>query len=305
MPERTRRGAPEETRAKSMRRPILVVAVLTLLGASAVFALLGLCSPLKSFPATPTCGDRGVVGRAASKACIGMMAHYKAELLSDSFPIWLYQSFIEIAEGLSAVALILALFMLKRPRWSWLDEHLALPRLVKYLGAITAVSGGLAFVTAAVLDWRSNIPSYTAGSSLLIGAQTGTTTAGLGELGARGLAVMLAGICGFILFNLDRGIWSASRDALLRFAAPLVLFLEVGLLVFAPLSMFDHAVAFLKLQEGGIQPLSNWFVLIVSASLTLMGIAPFLSKSARVQRTKGKLCLPGSRAASEGLTGQG
>ena len=269
-----------------MKRPGLVVAVIALLGASALFAFMAVCSPLKSFPTAPACINVGGVSQV--DRCRSMMAQYEAELVSDSFPIWLYQSFIEVAEGLSLGALILAMSTLKRPGCAWLDKPRALPRQVKLTGATIAASGAVIFVVVAVLDWKSNIPSYIAGSSLLIGAQTGTITAGLGQLGTRGLAVMFAGICGFILFRLDRGLWSASRDALLRFAAPLVLILEVGLLVLAPLSMFDHAIAYLKLQEGGVQILSNWFVLIVSAILTLLGLALYPSFHIPYQRNSSK-----------------
>ncbi len=241
------------------RKALLVLALIT---ASFVLAVAAWASPVKSIPGSPV-------------GSVALRAEYDAAVYPDAIPLWTYQSYAEMSEGFVALALLAFLLGFERPAWPWLQRRTA-SKTARYVGAALAFAGASLWVGNTIWGWIFPSPLYAAdyvnGSQTYIARETGILIVYSGVGSLEQLAPLLVGICGLFLYRLDRGVFASFRDSVVRLGAPLVLFYELGLVVLLPLSMTDHVMSSLKLSEGGIQPLSNWFVLMVAVFLTAVGV---------------------------------
>jgi hypothetical protein len=139
------------------------------------------------------------------------------------------------------------------------------------LGIFLALVGGFAWIVRTIENFF--VPSsYILGAARLTALLAGTLKVSAGVPGVAGVLALSGGTIGFALFESGRGRASALVAAIEFYAAPLVLFQQITLLAYSPLAMVDHATNLLMFWEGGVQPLSNWFVFLVSLLLTATGI---------------------------------
>ena len=131
----------------------------------------------------------------------------------------------------------------------------------------------------AIPDWTSNAGYYVIHQGLPIGSQSffyvETNTRRMSSnLLSDHLDIVIAvtmGTGALVASRLEKGVWAALKEGLTRFAAPLALVFEIGLLIFAPYGMIDHVMNFAGWHYG-IYLVSNWLVLIVASFLTAFGV---------------------------------
>ena len=251
--------------------PVLVLAAL-----SALFAAEALLSPVKSIPKPTT-----------TNAALG--ADYDSAVYANLLPLWYYQSYAELAEAFAVSTALLVLTV-------WVFSHIHTStrrpnRLLKWVGLSMAAAGGVAWVAFALSSWLypnlRYFGDYTLGSPTYVAREAGALVVNSGPASFAQLSTLLVGTCGAFLLTADRGWRRALLDSLLLYAAPLSLFYEIGLLHFLPLAMTDHVMNFLRLYEGGVQPVSNWLVLVVAALLTVSGLWESKKRLADLRRRTG------------------
>lgn len=246
---------PKVVRLVAVALPLLMLAVLAV-----TFAILACNSPIKAFPAPASCGTDLNTGNLSCSNSI--------------MELWYYWSYGEIAEGFAVLlAITLMLPLLRKLPMGFRVTS----KDLKFFGFFVAFCGGSAWVARAI-NTVISFPSspyrydYTPGSPMFLQLMAGirmTLPALTSELW---VTVLLLGICGFVLFRLEKGLTSALSDAIMMFAAPLILFQQLGLVAVAPLGLVDHIANFFKWYEGGIQPFSNWLALMLSLFLTALGV---------------------------------
>lgn len=209
------------------------------------------------------------------------------------YPYW---SYAEIAEGfaLSAVLLFLLTF-LKSPNF-----RVNVPRRLRWVALSFSVASGAAFsvIAGAMVVFAARLPSYpealvsldsgsmgeTARSILLSCCSWYNSPAAIGTIAF--LAAAFATL-GLVVYHLEKGLASAFEWALTAFTLPAIIVFIVGLWVFAPSQMVLHVTNFAEWSLGGVFVLSNWTVLVVSASLeTTLLLEPSCSFGLTVQKTK-------------------
>lgn len=251
-----------------------------LLVASAAFAGMAYFSPVKSLPAAPV-----INSNMNPDSYRYIMSKYNADLLSAEFPLWLYQSYIDISIGFAIAAALASLFLLgltvpDRPRRS-----VTFPKSIRYLLGATVLSCASVFVWIAVKDWLTCIRAYNGlmGSQTMELLETGMLPLAPNNSDALYLALVVVGASAFILLKSSRGFWEGLKDGITQFAAPLILLLTLGLVILAPNVMIDHFAQSVGWFYGGVHVLSNWVILIISALLTVLGLVPLLSKKKGVR----------------------
>ncbi|HXW36822.1 MAG TPA: hypothetical protein VEJ36_02820 [Nitrososphaerales archaeon] len=236
---------------------------MALLAASVVFLFLAWSNPVKSVPSS-------IVGNPM------LRADYDTKEYTDAYPLWLYISYAEIAEGFLAAGLISILAAFGRPKLLSPLRTSRVNRRMRILGVSLAAGGGLSWVAIALASWLFPNPRYATdyvlGSPTFVARETGELIVYSGPGSILQLATLMLGFCGFVLLRYHAGGMRAAREAVLKYVAPLSVYYEAGLLYFLPLSMDDHVMSSLKLYEGGIQPISNWFVLVVACFLAVLGV---------------------------------
>lgn len=245
---------------------------------SAAFALLAFYSPVKSLPGIPTCNQsEGLkVTKDTPAQCAAIMKNYKPKTVAEvaGTPVWFYWSYAEIAEGLAVAVVLSLLFMSRRSSFSWLNKPLV-PRFPKRLLIVLMLIGASAFVFFAVIDATYRVLSFSPSFVRFFYFKSIQTTGS--SFGVAAFVVW--GLISFCLF-LAKGLTSAMRI----FGLPSILFLMILLLIFDSGEMPMHATNFTTWSLSGISIVSNWFVLIVTSSLVVLGLAPLLSKKAGVGR---------------------
>jgi hypothetical protein len=178
--------------------------------------------------------------------------------------LWLYISYAEMSEALAVCAFLVWLLPTAGPKRS---ESTGTRRL----GFVLALLGGAVWVLRTVENLF--VPSsYILGTARLTSLLDGALKVSAGVPGIAGVFALSVGAIGFALFESGRGKVNALATAIQSFAAPLALFQQITLLAYSPLAMIDHATNILMIWEGGIQPLSNWLVFLVSLFLTATGV---------------------------------
>ncbi|MGP8057700.1 MAG: hypothetical protein ACLP9K_08905 [Nitrososphaerales archaeon] len=264
------------------RSKLLVVLVL-FLAASLAFAHMAYSSPVKYIPAEPLCGNQDdyVVGSAivspladgwsmsviplsggeggSAAHCNGVYAQYNKMVATDTFPLWLYQSYAEIAEGFAALALLVPLLSVERLDFAWLHRPLV-PTFPRPWVIALVLTGTVLFalcVFTASEYWNLVHSAYR--SSFLTLHQILSLESSLS-----------VGILGFGAWCMAVLALSFRRDLVTSvrfFGLPAILFLMSMLFAFDYGEMTTKVTAVTSWMVNGIPILSNWFVFIVSAGL--------------------------------------
>lgn len=265
--------------------------VVILLVASLIFVHMAYVSPVKYIPTEPLCGsqDAYVVGSATvtllpyeqSKTtfivplsasgggdtgahCKGVYAQYNKMVAADTFPLWQYQSYAEIAEGFAVLALLVPLLSAKRLDLAWLHRPLV-PTFPK-LWVITLVLTGTVLYALCVFTaseyWNLVHSAYRSSFLTLFQILSLESSFSVGTLG-------------FGAWCLAVFVLSFRKDLVTSmkfFGLPAILFLMSMLLAFDYGEMTTKVTRFTAWMVNGIPLLSNWFVFIVSAGLMMWAI---------------------------------
>ncbi|MGD0477930.1 MAG: hypothetical protein ABSB29_07175 [Nitrososphaerales archaeon] len=240
--------------------------VVPLLAASLVFAALAWSSPVKPSVYKSDCPAECVtLNLMNTYSCTNYIlpAYFQAMHL-DTVPYtanWFYRSYVQLAEGFAALALSVPL--LARLDLSWLRRPFGL-QLSKRVASILGLVGASAFLLL-VLPYRPQ--------KLWFGGFPNFATTEF-YYGAMAFAVWCLTI---LVLASRRGFVSAVRI----FGFPAILLFMAKLLVINAGEMTNHVTNFLPFSFDGIEIVSNWFVLVISAGLmgwaTLIGVASRLS----------------------------
>lgn len=246
-----------------------MMAVVVLLSLSATFAVLAFNSPLKSLPVRPLCGNQngpavrsGVSPPISASHCEAVYAQYDRMVAADTFPLWLYQSYAEIAEGFAAAsALCLLALVLKLPASPKGD--LVLSRPARRI--VTSITVGGLFVfgfvefcnvlyantrTQFVLNVFYDVPNRLAPFAAISG--------------------LVAASVGFGVLRSRKGFPEGIKSGIVV-ASISTLVAQIGLLTFDSKEMILHVTMFISWPAGGFNLLSNWFVLMTAATLLILG----------------------------------
>jgi hypothetical protein len=258
------------------------------------FALLALYSPVKFLPGIPTCNQsQGLkVTMGNPDRCAIVLKNYKPETVAEvaGTPVWFYWSYAEIAEGLAVVGALTLIWVLKPRVPASFSRPLSLPKaLSKSMLLASIVLGVLYFWTVAIDVAYAGFPSLRPYATWCIKTFFAfhSFQAQGSSLGVMGFLFLAVATVGFFVCGLPKGLLNAVRDSILRFAAPAVLILMVGLLLFDFREMPTHATNFAVWSvpyHDSIYLVSNWFVLIVAASLAFLGLSPLLIRKQGVGR---------------------
>jgi hypothetical protein len=273
---------------KGRRSRLLVVALF--LTASVAFALLAFYSPVKS--ASDWCAQNAscsyYCGLQKSQYLFCANAEATGNPMSFFTSIRNYQSYVEIAEGFAVVAALSLLFQLKDrlsralPSVARLSAHqVVLSHRIRITTLLFSVAGAIAFLAMAAIDVGYNIPSLAATSKWILFHYIDLHGIYLSEVA---FPVAVVTTLGFTIYRLERGLSYALKWALRTFTLPAITALEVGILVFDSREINLYATKFVPWSLDGICLVSNWFVLIVALSLTLLAYALLLSKRTCVRR---------------------
>ncbi|MGP8057060.1 MAG: hypothetical protein ACLP9K_05630 [Nitrososphaerales archaeon] len=234
-----------------------LLAVMLFLATSLAFAVLAWNSPVKSLSQLtfPYCGTNPHF----APSCVAFaQANFPTSSPLFHF-FWSYQSYAEIAEGFAILALSLPLLTVKKLDFAWLHRPLA-PRFPRQLFMALATVGASFFALSAVMDanyynWVHS--SYRGYYLSLLQALRFESSLSLGvtAFGVWGLTVLV--------LSFRRGIVGGIRI----FGLPAILCLMSMLLIFDSGEMTLNVTKFITLSAGGIDLVSNWLVLTVSAGL--------------------------------------
>ncbi|MGP8124323.1 MAG: hypothetical protein ACLQEQ_00400 [Nitrososphaerales archaeon] len=192
---------------------------------------------------------------------------------------WCSQTCADVAIGLATLAVLFYFMSVVAQRVKRLDRRLPVPRPIRDLALLGAVSGLAIFALLAFLDVVTTpirIPGPLILSNVLsanVHYYGGPPPISLLEtIGQEGFGAFIAATCCVFVYRLTEGVWTALGKALALFAAPVLVAFEVALLVFTPINMPIQATEFLVGSPLGAV-LTNWFVLVVSSGLFVLGLA--------------------------------
>jgi hypothetical protein len=228
--------------------------VVPLLAASLIFAALAWSSPVKVDPNWkfsicdyPTRAETDACNAFELKFAPQIHPAYRAEL-------WFHQSYVEIAEGLAALALLFPLLSVKRLDFTWLHKPFA-PWFPRWLFLLLVLVGAGIFGVYAVADSTlAEIPKFSGSvfswSNKAFGVGYGT------------IALTMWGLT-ILALSLHKGFIGSLKI----FGFPAILFLTVMLWMFDSRDMIYHVTNFAMWSLRGIDLVSNWFVLVICAGL--------------------------------------
>ena len=200
-------------------------------------------SPLLTLPEAPNCWSNG--DPIVSPICQRQLQTYRTLLSDGASAFWSNQE-VAVA-SLAGLALVSSLVTALRRR---------------YLPLLVFLSGAWFFGSLVVVDVIQE-PNYLANPLHDWARQVGN----MPNFGIFAFASMLLAVAGLTAYRRKEGLFSSLKAAVLLFAAPSVVLLEIGLLVVSPTSMATHVTNFAP------SFLTNWVVLAVASLLTLWGIA--------------------------------
>lgn len=229
-------------------------AVVLLLLVSAALLFYALYLPVKALPALASWTLRMTV-----YSCQYLLSQSRALIAADGPPLALYQTCVEVAEGLGVVALLLLVFtrwtLPEGPRWKnrlLLVAGVAFASLFFLIAFVAHISYFLWSDHIAPTLWLRN---FIFGIFFLSPNTMGTFSF---------ICFVAAALC----FALRYGF----KTSFFKFAMPSVFALMFYLAVLDAQEMTLHVTLFLSpLTYGGVNLVSNWFVLSVSAFLSVMG----------------------------------
>lgn len=205
------------------------------------------------------------------------------EFYSPPFlPLWFFhrRARAEIAEGFAVVAVLLLLFQSK-PALSRampsvaraLARPVTISKNVRRTALVLFVAGTVVYSFMVFVDWAAGISflhrfhNYIVSHYFYFHAFQSTGPA----VGCVAFLAATFATLGLTIYHLDNGMASALKQALRTFTLPAILVLMVGLVVFWRASgMQEHVTFFAMWSLDGVYLISNYFVLIVSASLETM-----------------------------------
>jgi hypothetical protein len=249
-------------------KTLLVASIL--LGFSVGFILLTLAyySPRMFFPAPPTpCVDRVGYANPSQFLRVCMAANSDYYLMkAGGLAFWGLATKLTEGMACAAAAFCVVQGLRKRPmRGAWLFGF---------------VWGAWLFGSLVIADvlherlWTELYPLGLWAKAVLDNMPAGAKESDLG-LVAFGTYLFAVG-CLFV-FQSRKGFREAVKVTVFAYAAPAVMSLEVGLMLFTP-AMGLHVTNFAGLSVGGVYVFSNWNVLFISTSLTVLGAILFLRK---------------------------
>lgn len=252
----------------------LAVTVVAALCLSVVFAGLAFFSPVKSLS---TVCERSVYctrycSGAPGNNCLSSLELYYPKVI---LPLLTYWSYVQIAEGLAVSGIILAVLLMQPPAPSFLSRSFRLPKALRVSVLLASFVLAILYLWMVTLDLMWHIPPQSQYAMQSIAAyfsclhlQTASSV-----LGTVGFLCFVGAAIGFVAYGLDKGALRAVRDALVFFATPATLTLQGGLLLFDRNQMTTHVTLLVPWSLGGVDIVSNWFVLVVT--LVMLSYAPF------------------------------
>lgn len=294
------------------RRTLVLVALA--LSLSVAFALLAFSSPrpsppvlslgsctaqLKNGNSDPTLSAR------ASAECARAAVSNDLAIGSYYTSLTPYRTFAETSEALLVVALLACLLQIQWRVPEALRKGARLPRAIRVLVLAGLAVGLTVFVLSAMLDISNFNPqgeglpgptsypalyNFVAGIANAIGLHSivadwtpASSIQGYGQFGFSAFVGLAVAVVCLVIFRAGRGIARALKDGVFL-AASIVFLFELGLVILDRELMVMQVANFASLQVLGILLVSNWFVLIIAFTFTLLGLAPLLSKKVGVRR---------------------
>ncbi|MGP8124324.1 MAG: hypothetical protein ACLQEQ_00405 [Nitrososphaerales archaeon] len=266
-------------------KALAVAMVVVALSLSGAWALLALSSPVKSLPLDPrsssVCSLLGNVSPSAASPCEAAIAKYKADLVTMQLPFWTYQTYGDLAAGFLAAACLSLLAQVFVQRMSK-GPKISVPRPFRDVALLGALAGLAMFAVCAFMDVVSTNPADIPNPLLfskLLGADwtyylnlyllSGRSS--LEAFGRTAFATFVVAVSGVFVYRLEEGVIIALAKTVTMFAAPVLIAFEAVLLLFTPVNMPIHVSALL---DGTFLAglLTNWFVLVVSSALLVLGL---------------------------------
>jgi hypothetical protein len=219
------------------------------------------------------------------------MAGAAPECYANLSTIWLYQSYGDLSMGFAAVAALFLLAPVVVPRIPKGPE-VPVPRIVRVVVLVGALAGLAVYASMAIVLLFSFNPATVASfGPLILGSYYDAHWVNLNlvsgpysleTIGQNAFIFLLASTLCIFVFRLREGVSTALEKAVTLLAAPAAMAYEIGLLLFGSFYMPVHATRFLALNPYTSAIVTNWFVLIVASSLTLLGAKRWVQRKARV-----------------------
>ncbi len=277
--EKTLREPMGARGAGTNRRTLLV---LSLLGASVVFALLALYCLLT---------DYSILNYYSIYSCMNDAA---SPCYSNLVPIWLYQSFGDMSIGffaLTGLALLEPVIVPRVPK----GPKVSVPRIARVVALVGALAGLVALASFDIVDLFSFNPARlgSLGPRILgsyynaswVNLNLAPYPYSLDTIGLNAFITLLASASCVFVYRLREGVFPALAKAVTLLAAPAVMAFEIGLLLFGPFYMPVHAMRILASYPYAAAVVTNWFVLIVASYLTFLGVWGW--RQARIRGARG------------------
>jgi hypothetical protein len=154
-----------------------------------------------------------------------------------------------------------------------LARPVTISKNVRKTALIFFIAGVIVFSFQVFLDWAWGIPFLHGFSYYMVYTyfQFHALQSSGSSVGSVAFLAAAAATAGLTIYRLDKGTGSAFRQALETFTLPAILVLIFGVAVFGQSYLMpDHVTYFATWSLGGVYLVSNYFVLIVSASLETM-----------------------------------
>jgi len=254
-----------------------------------LFAVLAFSSPVKSsselcsrnISCTYVCTNPALIISAGATSYLSCSAKYVASNwdfdLNTVLPLYTYMTFLQVAEGVLVVAIFILMLGVRLP--SSFDKTFRLPTLVKLSVVIVAVVLSFFYLLAVVTDMLQLDGSYLASGRislaeyLVVNRYFEYLRPYFGPwLGLSAFILVFGATICVVLFRLDKGLYESLRNTLTFFTFPMVLILQVSLLILGRQEMAIHVTDFVAGSIGGVDLVSNWFVLVVVSGLFVVGL---------------------------------